>query len=174
MTDNPILGSIILFAGNFAPKGWAFCEGQLLSIAQNNALYSLIYNTYGGDGKTNFALPDLRGRAPIHFGQGVGLDMYKQGQSGGSEVVVLNLQQLPAHNHSVVVQVSSQAATSDDPAGNVLAKGSLDFGSSTAANGRYGGVKETTVGSGQPVSVRSPYLALNYIIAIQGIYPSQF
>lgn len=173
MADDPILGSIILFAGDFAPKGWAFCEGQLIPIAKNSALFALLNTIYGGDGKTNFALPDLRGRAPIHFGQGAGLDMYKQGQSGGSEVVVLNVQQLPAHNHSVAVQVSSQAATSDDPAGNILAKGSLDFGPSSVANGRYGSVKETTVGGGQPVSVRSPYLALNYIIAVHGIFPSR-
>lgn len=171
--QNPTLGTIMIFAGAFAPKGWAFCDGQLLSLSQNQALFSLLGTMYGGDGKTTFAVPDLRGRAPIHFGQGAGLNMYKQGQSGGSETVVLSVQQLPAHNHSVAVQVSSQTATSDDPAGNVLAKGSLDFGPSNVANGRYGGVKETTVGGGQPVSVRSPYLAVNYIIATQGIFPSR-
>jgi microcystin-dependent protein len=173
MNTNCLLGSITLFAGDFAPKGWAFCEGQIMPIAQNSALFSLLGFMYGGDGKTTFALPDLRGRAPIHVGQGPGLNSYKQGQSGGSDTVTLTVAQLPPHNHSVKVMVTNQAATLDDPTGNILAKGQLDYGPLGLNAGQYGGVQETNVGNSQPVAVRSPFLALNYIIALQGIFPSR-
>src|SRR5690348_13380835 len=118
----PYIGEIRMFGGNFAPAGWAFCNGQLLPIAQNDALYTLLGTTYGGDGVNTFALPDLRGRAPVHFGQGSGLSNYVQGQQYGAEQVTLNVNQIPAHNHLVNCNSagSNQAgvATKTTPAGN--------------------------------------------------------
>src|ERR1041385_3867939 len=108
----PFLGAICMFGFNFAPRGWAFCNGQILPIAQNTALFSLLGTTYGGNGQTTFALPDLRGRVPIHFGQGPGLSLYDLGQVGGSETVTLTPSTMPAHNHSLACS-SDDATTAD-------------------------------------------------------------
>jgi microcystin-dependent protein len=163
----PFIGSIILFAGNFAPRGWAFCAGQLLPIAQNTALFSILGTTYGGNGQTTFALPDLRGRAPIHPGQGPGLQSYDLGQVGGEETVTLGLTQIPAHQHQ---QPASNGEQDTNRPGNAVpARGGVYAASSDGA-----ALDPTSpAGGNQPHDNRSPYLALNYIIAIEGIYPSR-
>jgi len=137
--DAPFLGEIIIFAGNFAPRGWAFCEGQLLAISSNTALFSILGTTYGGDGRTTFALPDLRGRAPIHLGRGSGLSSYKLGSRGGVEQVTLPVNQ---------ISVS-------------IASGSTQTKSIEVVEGRQAHLN------------MQPYIAVNYIIAIRGIYPSR-
>jgi len=172
------LGEIRIFAGNFAPMGWALCNGQLLPIQQNTALFSVLGTTYGGDGKTNFALPDLRGRVPMGFGQGPGLSSRQEGERGGVESETLTAAQMPAHSHSVH---ASETATTGDPKGAVPAK---TVGNTPAAAGAhiYAAKPDATVmsaamigptGGGQPVSVLQPFLAINFIIALTGIYPSQ-
>src|SRR5689334_10336146 len=111
MSTEPFIGSIVLFAGNFEPRGWAFCQGQLLSIAQNTALFSILGTTYGGNGQTTFALPDLRGRAPVGQGQGPGLPLVQLGQQGGANTVTLTVPNLPAHNHLINCDNSGQTST---------------------------------------------------------------
>ncbi|MGZ4280852.1 MAG: phage tail protein [Gaiellaceae bacterium] len=163
----PFLGMIIIFGGNFAPKGWAFCNGQLLPINQNTALFSLLGTTYGGNGTTTFALPDLRGRVPLHFGQGPGLSNYVEGQVGGVENVTLLTSQMPAHTH--VQPATAGDETTNRPNEAIPARGgvyaSTPDGSNLAATSSAGG--------GQPHVNLQPYLALNYIIALQGIFPSR-
>lgn len=168
------IGSIILFAGNFAPRGWAFCDGQLLSIAQNSALFSILGTTYGGDGRNTFALPDLRGRVPVQQGQGPGLPNVSLGEHAGSPTVTLTTGQMPAHNHSVA---ASQNATTTNPSGGVPANDARGTPLSiyaaqsdgTQMNPQMIGV----AGGNQPVSIQQPYLGLNFIICLQGIYPSR-
>lgn len=172
----PFIGQLMLVGFNFAPKGWAFCNGQILSIAQNSALFSLLGTTYGGDGITTFALPDLRGRAPVHFGQGPGLSNYVQGEATGTENVTLLVTNMPAHTHPVLA--NSGVGTSNSPEGAFLA----GYGSAMPPEGPYTtGSPNTTLnpqavgtsGSGQPVSVLQPLLVLNWVIATEGIYPSR-
>ena len=192
----PFLGEIIIFAGNFAPMGWCLCQGQLLSIAQYQPLFSLLGTTYGGDGRTNFQLPDLRGRAPIGFSQGSGLSNYNLGQNGGAESTVLTTSTMPAHSHafssglaSVSIQASSAIGDTDSPGGHYIANTSdstgatcTNFASSPAAstlgtlagatlNLPSGAISNT--GGSQPFDIRQPYLAVNYIIAFQGVYPTR-
>ena len=120
--SEPFLGQISWFGGTFAPRGWAFCDGQLLPINQNQALYSLLGTTYGGDGRTTFALPDVRGRVPIHAGQGAGLEDFREGTKGGSETVTLNVAEMPAHSHSPQLKATSTAADGTSPSGAPLAE----------------------------------------------------
>ena len=170
----PLLGEIKLFAGNFAPRGWAFCEGQLLPISQNTALFSILGTTYGGDGRTTFALPDLRGRAPIHPGTGPGLSAYNLGETGGAETVALTAQQLPPHNHSL--NANTQNGNTSDPPGAALAdtKGTdRDYMKSGEVNTQMSANSIGVTGGGQPHENRQPYLAINFIIALEGIYPSR-
>lgn len=165
---DPFLGEIRCFGFTFAPRGWALCQGQLLSIASNTALFSLLGTMYGGDGRTTFGLPDLRGRVPTGFGQGPGLSDRVQGELAGEEQVGLTQVQLPAHNHTVA---AASAATSKNPSGAVPAL--------TAAGSSYGtvadlGMSPTMVGGGggnQLHDNMAPYLVLNWCIAIEGIYP---
>lgn len=170
--SEPFIGQIVMFAGNFAPRGWAFCNGQLLAIAQNTALFSILGTTYGGNGQTTFALPDLRGRVPVHPGQGPGLSNYSLGQSGGAESVTLNAAQLPPHNHSVAC--SSDDATSGDPNANFPSAFTQKIYANAATPGRFmnGGVI-SPVGGGQPHTNIQPYLCVNFIIALEGIFPSR-
>ncbi len=163
--STPFLGEIKIVSFNFPPKGWAFCNGQLLPISQNQALFSLIGTTYGGDGQTTFALPDLRGRVPFHFGNG-----HTQGERGGEEAHTLNVQELPTHAHAP--NGSSAAANAASPAGNVWA---------STAGGGYAASPDTTLnpasitnsGGSQAHQNMAPYLVLNFCIALQGIFPSR-
>ena len=171
--DSPFLGMIALFGFTFAPNGWAFCNGQLLSIAQNTALFALLGTTYGGNGINNFALPDLRGRVPIHFGQGAGLSNYIQGQVSGNESATLLINNMPAHNHTL--NAFSELGDTSAPSGALLGNtGALDreyraSGTSVQMSSAAIGVS----GGSQPFSILQPYLALNYCIAMQGIFPSR-
>jgi microcystin-dependent protein len=163
----PFLGSIIIFGGNFAPRGWAFCSGQILPINQNTALFSLLGTTYGGNGQTTFALPDLRGRAPLHFGQGPGLANYDLGQVGGTENVTLLAGQMPAHTHAQPATAGDE--TTNRPNAAVPARGGVYAGAPDGSNL----AATTSAGGGQPHANVPPYLALNYIIALEGIFPSR-
>lgn len=173
---DPFLGEIRMFAGNFAPRGWAFCAGQILSISQNTALFSLLGTTYGGNGQTTFALPDLRGRAPVSSGQGPGLSNYNLGEMAGSESVTLLTSQMPAHTHAA--NASTQPGSASSPANGVCASGVDSQGGSV--NG-YVAAPNTTMapqaigaaGGSQPHENRPPFLCVNFIIALQGIYPSR-
>ena len=168
----PFLGQIVLFGGTFAPRGWAKCEGQLLAISQNTALFSILGTIYGGDGRTTFALPDLRGRAPIGEGRGPGLRDYSLGQKGGVETVTLNVTEIPSHNHAVTVPASSEDADQDEAAGNFLANGTFYHNEKDA---QYGGgpLPTTNAGGNQSHENRPPFIAMNYIIALQGTFPSR-
>jgi microcystin-dependent protein len=171
--QEPFLGEIDLVAFNFSPKGWAACNGQLLPINQNQALFALLGTTYGGNGQTTFALPDLRGRHAIGFGQGSGLASYSQGQVGGEESVTLTVGQLPAHTHTA--QASSAPGTSPGPGGNYWASQNQVFLYSNAPSGTTAMAASAigATGGGQPHDNMPPYLVLNYIIALQGIFPSR-
>jgi microcystin-dependent protein len=176
----PFIGEIMIFAGNFAPRGWALCQGQLLSISQNAALFSILGTTYGGDGITNFALPDLRGRYPRGVGQGPSLSNVVEGEMSGAETVTLNLNEIPAHTHTATENVSNAVGTVGAPNGGFLAKdptgGSVPMYNSTPTSGKSLNAGAITVGSAggsQPHSVLDPYLGLNYCIALVGIFPSR-
>jgi len=167
---DPFIGEIQWFAGNFAPRGWAFCDGQLLPINQNQALFSILGTTYGGDGRTTFALPDLRSRAPLHRGQGPGLSNRNLGSKGGTETVTLSVAQMPAHTHTA----KAKNATGTENVPNDRSLANIRRGYSTDAADVA--MDESTVGSaggGQPVNNMQPYLGLNCIIALQGLYPSR-
>jgi microcystin-dependent protein len=162
---DPFLGEIKMFGGNFAPNGWAMCNGQLLPIVQNSALFSLLGTTYGGDGIQTFALPDLRGRVPLHFGQGPGLSNYSLGDRSGEETVTLNTNQIPAHQHAQPATAAEEGT--NRPGSAVPAKG----GVYAAATDGTTMAPTTPAGGSQPHDNRQPYLGLNFIIALQGIYP---
>lgn len=187
-----LLATILLWPVNFNPTGWAFCQGQLLAISQNTALFSLLGTTFGGNGQTTFALPDFRGRVPVGTGQGPGTSNYTLGQTGGSENVTLTINQMPAHTHSVSVTVTVKAsnaqATSSAPTATVntpaapydtlnanAIAGYNNQAPNTALN-IGGGVATGTsgvTGGSQPFPIMQTYLAMNYIIALQGVYPSR-
>lgn len=172
LVSEPLLGSIMLFAGTFAPRGWAFCNGQLLAISQNQALFSIIGTIYGGDGRTTFGLPDLRGRVPVGAGQGPGLSNYPMGSNVGNETTTLSVNHLPSHSHSL--RGSSSPGTSNSPGGNVPAvnrDGILHYGPDSDIDMNSGGV--TNTGGNQPVNNIQPVLAMHYCIALQGIFPSR-
>ena len=164
---DPFVAEIRIFTGNFAPTGWAFCDGQLLPISQNTALFSLLGTMYGGNGTTNFALPDLRGRHPMGVGQGPGLSDRAQGEVVGSETVTLLTSEIPAHTHPVVA--SSAGATSESPAGASFAEGDADNYASGAASVDMASTAAT--GGSSPHNNLQPYLACNFIIALQGVFP---
>lgn len=169
---DPYLGMIIMFGGNFAINGWALCQGQLLSIAQNTALFSLLGTTYGGNGTTTFALPDLRGRVPVGWGNGPGLTPIQLGEMSGSENVILNITQLPAHNH--ILNGSSLTGNASLPTGAVPANsGALDREYSTDFTAPVQMQPTGIAGNSQPFSIRNPYLGINFQIALQGIFPSR-
>lgn len=171
--SQPFIGEVRMFAGNFAPSGWAFCDGQLLAVSQNDALFSLLGTIYGGDGETTFGLPDVRGRVPIHAGNGPGLSPRRLGAKGGAENVTLTVNQLPSHNHSPA-QFSAGAGTLNSPAGAVpAASPSVDLWieDNPTANLAAGAVS-TTGGSRRHTNL-TPYVCIHYIIALFGIYPSE-
>ncbi|HEY4358052.1 MAG TPA: tail fiber protein [Acidobacteriaceae bacterium] len=171
------LGEIRMVGFNFAPQGWAFCNGQIMSIQQNTALFSLLGTTYGGNGQTTFALPNLQSRVPIHWGQGPGLSNYDWGQTAGVEGVQLTTQQMPQHNHLMAVNGAGASASSATPAGNVLANTAARGipGTSIYAAGSDGSTMLATAisfsgSSGAHTNIQ-PYLAVTFIIALVGIYP---
>lgn len=163
--SEPFIGEIKMFGGNFAPRGWAFCHGQLLPINEYPALFSLLGNTYGGDGRTTFKLPDLQGRAPVGQGRGPGLSERRLGEMFGAETVTLTTSQLPAHTHSTehhlpftepMVPAAEKAIAYNPEAGGATAQ-----------------IESAATGGGQPVPVSQPSIGINYIIALVGIYPSR-
>jgi len=167
-----MIGEVKMFAGNFAPRSWAFCEGQLLPISQNQALFSILGTTYGGDGRTTFALPDLRGRVAIQQGTGPGQPTYRLGQKGGSYQNILIINNMPSHNHGVKVNVS--ASPGEEPTSTlVIANHNAAFVEDAMAGKVLGGVVENNVGASTPVNNMQPYLAVNYIICLQGVFPSR-
>ncbi len=169
--DNPFVGDIVLFAGSFAPQGWHLCDGSLLPVSQNQVLYSLIGNTYGGTPGVNFNLPDLRGRIPVGVGQlSTGGGNYVVGSPGGTEAVTLTLPQIPQHTHAARAQ--SAAATQPGPAGAVWANGGTQnlYGPAPANTTMNPAVIAPTGGS-QPHDNMMPFLPLNFVIATQGAYP---
>ncbi len=176
MAQEPFIGEIKMFAGNFAPRNFALCNGQLLQISQYQALFSLLGTTYGGDGRTTFGLPDLRGRAPIHFGTGPGLSDKRLGQKGGQESVALTVNNLPAHNHTAQLNADSTVATSDKPGNGLPARnaGSTpQYGDTVNTALNTAAVTVDNTGGNAPHTNMQPYLTINYIIALQGIYPSR-
>jgi microcystin-dependent protein len=195
---DPFLGEIRMFAGTFAPRGWAFCNGQLLSVSQNSALFAILGTTYGGNGQTTFALPNLQGRAPVHAGQSPGTSRYTLGEVGGTENVTLTINELPAHNHTVAlsgtgdVNVALGACTTN---GSVPTPGPTTVpakvpGGLSGVNA-YSTTPDTTllpvhttttvnvtgntgiVGNNLPVPIVQPYVVVNFIIAIEGVFPSR-
>lgn len=164
--SEPFLGEIRTFGFNFAPRGWAFCNGQLLPIAQNTALFSLLGTTYGGNGQTTFALPELRGRAPVHVGQGPGLPLVDQGETGGETAHTLIVSEQPAHSHPI--GATQGGATASRPAGKVCSAGG-SYSDTSDANMQPTGA----AGGGQPHNNMQPYLGLNFCIALEGIFPSR-
>lgn len=202
---DPFIAEICMFAGNFAPRGWAFCEGQLLAISSHSALFSLLGTTYGGDGRTTFGLPDLRGRTPIHPGHGPGLSSYKLGQRGGQETVTLTQLQMPSHSHTVTVTPGTGGSTTAQGTINAGATGSTNnpSGKFLAQSGNIGPNQINVYGDASDVPMAAgsvtvdlgtiptptvqvfnnggsqwhtnlqPYVAINYIIALVGTFPSR-
>jgi microcystin-dependent protein len=175
---DPFIAQILLFASNFAPRGWALCEGQMLPIAQNTALFSLIGTIYGGDGITTMALPDLRGRVAIGPGQGPGLPDYRQGDKGGTASTTLTVLNMPTHNH--VLNANSSYGTTAVPASNTSLAATTDgrsisvnVYSTNAPNVQLAGASVGNAGANQPINNMQPYLAIPYIIALVGIFPSR-
>jgi len=197
--SEPFLGEIIMFGGNFAPRGWAFCNGQLMSISQNSALFSILGTTYGGDGQTTFALPNLQGRVPVHAGQSPGTSRYVLGEVSGTENITLTANELPAHVHTVALSGTgnvSVALGASSAAGNAPAPGpttvpakvasglnTLNAYSTTAPDTTLLPVNTTTTvnvagntgvaGNNLPVPVVQPYVVVNFIIATEGMFPSR-
>jgi microcystin-dependent protein len=168
------LGEVRIFAGNFAPRGWALCNGQLMSIQQNVALFSIIGTYYGGNGTTNFALPNLQGHVAVGPGQGPGLSTYVLGETIGSSAVTLNSTQLPSHNH--VANASSAGGNAGAPATNTIWAASTDGDNLYASSGKNSTMAMTALsptGGNQPHNNMQPFLVLNYIIALIGIFPSR-
>lgn len=169
---DPFVAEIRIFPFNFAPTGWAFCDGQILPLSQNTALFSLLGTTYGGDGKSNFALPNMQGNAPMHPGQGPGLSLHDLGETGGSDTVSLLESEIPAHSHVM--------RASPDQGDNVLVDPSVSLASSTGgtlyvsgnpALVQMNGNALSPAGGDQPHNNMQPYLTLNFCIALQGVYP---
>tara|TARA_B100000965_G_C19489644_1_gene712418 strand:+ start:375 stop:923 length:549 start_codon:yes stop_codon:yes gene_type:complete len=179
---DPFIGEISMFGGNFAPRNWAFCNGQLLAISSNTALFSILGTTYGGDGRTTFALPDLRGRAAIHAGTGPGLTPRNLGARFGTETNVMTVAQMPSHNHLASGTFQLNAARnpqdSSNPAGNSLGAASIydsdiEPNVTLKAGSVTGTVNVLNNGGGQPFNNIQPVEVINYIIALQGIFPSR-
>lgn len=168
--SEPFVAEIRIFAGNFAPRGWAFCNGQLLPVSQNTALFSLIGTTYGGDGRTTTALPNLQGRAPMHPGRGPGLTSRRLGERGGVETVTLTEAQMTSHNHSW--EVSTEDGDRRDPAGRYFGRGTALYASAANPAPMAEQVLPSAGGS-QAHNNMQPYIAINFIIALVGLYPSR-
>jgi microcystin-dependent protein len=174
-----VIGYVTMFAGNFAPRAWAFCAGQIMPIAQNTALFSILGTTYGGNGQTTFGLPDLRGRAVVSAGQGPGLSFYQLGQVTGTETQTLISGQMAAHVHPTSVVITPAAATNastSSPQNGVYANSTESLYNSTGDTSmqQYNGALTTgIIGSSQAFPIVNPYLALNYVICLQGVFPAR-
>jgi microcystin-dependent protein len=174
--SEPFLGQIDTFGFNFPPRGWAFCDGQLLSISSYTALFSLLGTTFGGDGRVTFGLPDLRGRVAVHPGQGPGLTNVRWGERGGVETRTLTVSNMPAHNHAAFLQATDTLGNTTDPDGNIQAvKNRTNIYSTAVPNVTMNAASVTVANSGgsQAFSVRDPYLGIYHSIALMGIYPSR-
>lgn len=164
--SEPFLGQIMMVGFTFAPRGWAMCDGQLLPISQNQALFSLLGTIYGGDGRTTFALPDLRGRVPVHFGPGITL-----GSRVGEETHTLSIPEMPAHDHTA--SASGLPPQEDEPGGNYWAQSDGASGYAAAGDGAMGAGAVSATGGGQGHENMQPYLTINFVIALQGLFPSR-
>lgn len=173
--SDPFIGQIMMFGGNFAPRGWALCDGQLLQIANNTALFSLLGTTYGGDGRTTFGLPDLRGRAPLHAGSGPGLTPRNLGQRGGGETNTLTVQQMPSHTHAP--NAVAGAANQQSPANNFPASEAAGvtatYSNQASPDTTMNALAVGNAGGGQAVNNMQPYVTVNFIIALVGVFPSR-
>ncbi len=171
--SEPFVGEIRMFAGNFAPRGWAFCDGQLLAVSQNDALFALLGTIYGGDGRTTFGLPDLRGRLPIHQGNGPGLSPRTIGSAGGAEQVTVTVPELPAHSHELGA-VDQNATEVDGDADDTLGR-TVGYDLYVPPDNPVGmsSAAVSAVGGSQPHSNVMPFLCINFIIALVGIFPSR-
>ena len=171
------IGQIMMFGGNFAPRNWLYCHGQLLSIAQNQAFFSVIGTIYGGDGRTTFAMPDLRGRAAVSAGTGPGLSNYPLGSRRGSETRQLIAANVPSHNHSVALVGEENIANSGDPSNKMLAVSTSQVYTSDTANNEVAmnakSISQQNVGGNQPFQIIQPVQAVNYVICTAGIFPSR-
>jgi len=182
---DPFIGQIMMFGGNFAPRGWALCNGQLLAISANSALFSILGTTYGGDGRTTFGLPDLRGRSPMHVGAGPGLSPITWGGKGGAEVHTLTVGQMPNHIHDGsalkgTLACNEEDGTTDDPQGMSIGVAASGTPYNNEPNDKVMKANDVSVsgstgpqGGGQSFNIRNPYLGTNFVIALQGIYPSR-
>ena len=171
--SEPFVGEIRMFAGNYAPRGWALCDGQLLAVSQNDALFSLLGTIYGGDGRTTFGLPDLRGRIPIHAGTGPGLSPRNLGVKSGTEQNTLNVNQIPSHNHGL--NATTNLAGDTSPVGNLPGVGAAtnlysDTGTPVAMDSK---MVQNSAGGSSSHNNLMPFLCINFIIALFGIYPSR-
>lgn len=170
--SEPFVGEIRMFAGNFAPRGWAFTDGQLLAVSQNDALFSLLGTIYGGDGRTTFGLPDLRGRIPVHQGHGPGLSERRLGSKSGSETETLTVNQMPSHTHNM--RANTMPADEISPSGRVLAEtSSTPLYAENDQNTQLASNSITNTGGSRSHTNLMPFICINYIIALVGIYPSR-
>lgn len=167
---DPFVAEIRIFPFNFAPRGWAFCNGQLMPLSQNTALFSLLGTTYGGNGQSNFALPNMQGNAPMHPGQGPGLSLRDLGETGGSQTVTLLTTEMPNHSHGVV-GATIDIADSNVPTNNNIGKASTKVFNTTGTQVQMSANTIGVVGSSFPHNNMMPYLTLNFCIALQGVYP---
>lgn len=171
---DPFVAEIRIFPFNFAPKGWAWCDGQLLPLSQNTALFSLLGTTYGGNGKSNFALPDLQGRAPMHPGQGPGLSLHDLGETGGSETVTLLESEIPSHSHFMRAHNADQADAQNPSPNTSLAQSANGFAYQTNSSANLVNLSDqalTPAGGDQPHNNMQPYLTFYFNIALQGVFP---
>ena len=166
---DPFVAEIRIFPFNFAPRGWVWCDGQILPLSQNTALFSLLGTTYGGNGTNNFALPDFQGRVPMHPGQGPGLSLHTLGEAGGTETVTLLESQIPSHTHQI--KNSSEDAETNEVAGNSMAKATEAVYSNSNPNTKMSESTLTSVGGDQPHNNMMPYITYNFCIALQGVFP---
>ena len=167
------IGEVRIFAGNFAPRNWAFCQGQLIQISQNAAMFSILGTTYGGDGRTTFGLPDLRGRSPIGAGQGPGLSNRFLGSKSGSETTTLAESNLPSHDHNVSPPADSNEGNLADPSGNVPAATEDPVNAySSTNNTTMASTNTSTTGGGNPANNMQPFMAMHYVICLAGVFPT--
>ena len=170
--SNPFLAEIRIFPFNFPPKGWAFCDGQILPLSQNTALFSLLGTTYGGDGKSNFALPNMQGNAPMHPGQGPGLSLHDLGETGGSDTITLLESEIPSHSHSVMTFAGQATAATPAPTlGLARSHGLNAYSTTTTGLNPMADQTVAPAGGDQPHNNLMPYLTLSFCIALQGVYP---